>query len=45
MKRIKHWINGELVNGRSERTGPVFNPALGEQISEVLLANDIDVRQ
>ena len=43
MKRIKHWINGELVNGRSERTGPVFNPALGEQISEVLLANDIDV--
>ena len=43
MKRIKHWINGELVNGKSDRTGPVFNPALGEQISEVLLASDYEV--
>jgi len=43
MKTLTHWINGESVEGRSTRTGPIFNPAVGEQIAEVRLANDADV--
>jgi malonate-semialdehyde dehydrogenase (acetylating)/methylmalonate-semialdehyde dehydrogenase len=43
MKRISHWINGGLVAGNSERTGAVYNPALGEQTAEVALASAEDV--
>lgn len=43
MKTLTHWINGESVEGQSTRTGPIFNPAVGEQIAEVRLANDVDV--
>jgi malonate-semialdehyde dehydrogenase (acetylating)/methylmalonate-semialdehyde dehydrogenase len=39
MKRISHWINGEVVVGTSGRTGPVWNPAIGEQQAEVDLAS------
>jgi malonate-semialdehyde dehydrogenase (acetylating)/methylmalonate-semialdehyde dehydrogenase len=39
MKRISHWIRGQLVAGTSGRTWPVFNPALGEQVAEVDLAS------
>jgi malonate-semialdehyde dehydrogenase (acetylating)/methylmalonate-semialdehyde dehydrogenase len=38
MERISHWIDGALVAGTSGRTGPVFNPATGEQRAEVDLA-------
>ena len=43
MKSLTHWINGERVDGQSTRTGPVFNPAIGEQIAEVRLASAADV--
>ena len=43
MKLLTHWINGERVEGQSTRTSPVFNPAIGEQIAEVGLANAADV--
>ncbi len=43
MKSLSHWINGELVDGQSTRTGPVFNPAVGEQVAEVRLASSADV--
>jgi malonate-semialdehyde dehydrogenase (acetylating)/methylmalonate-semialdehyde dehydrogenase len=39
MKRITHWIDGRSVEGTSGRTGPVFNPATGEQTAEVDLAS------
>ena len=39
MKHIGHSINGETVAGTSGRTGPVFNPATGEQTAEVALAS------
>ena len=39
MKRISHWIDGKVVPGNSGRTGPVYNPALGEQSAEVDLAS------
>ena len=43
MERIGHWIGGKLVPGESGRTGPVFNPATGEQTHEVELANVAEV--
>jgi len=43
MKSLTHWINGERVDGQSTRTGAIFNPAIGEQIGEVRLANAADV--
>jgi malonate-semialdehyde dehydrogenase (acetylating) / methylmalonate-semialdehyde dehydrogenase len=33
--RVSHWIGGEAVPGESGRSGPVFNPATGEQTAEV----------
>ena len=43
MKRISHWINGGTVAGTSGRTGPVWNPATGEQQAEVELASAEEV--
>jgi malonate-semialdehyde dehydrogenase (acetylating)/methylmalonate-semialdehyde dehydrogenase len=43
MKKLNHWINGAATPGTSGRTGPVFNPATGEQVGEVNLANNADV--
>lgn len=42
MKQITHFINGAATNP-SKRTGPVFNPALGEQSAEVSLASSDEV--
>src|SRR6187200_2850677 len=39
LRTIGHWIGGEGVRGDSGRTGPVFNPATGEQTGEVTLAS------
>ncbi|WP_127558064.1 CoA-acylating methylmalonate-semialdehyde dehydrogenase [Saccharospirillum alexandrii] len=38
MKQISHFING-ATTAPSKRTGPVYNPALGEQVAEVSLAS------
>ncbi|MGZ8793364.1 MAG: aldehyde dehydrogenase family protein, partial [Gaiellaceae bacterium] len=35
VKRISHWIGGRTVEGRSGRSGPVYNPALGQQTGAV----------
>ena len=43
MERINHWIGGKLVPGESGRTGPVYNPATGEQTHEVDLATADEV--
>jgi len=40
---IGHWIGGEPIRGDSGRTGPVFNPATGEQTGEVTFATVEDV--
>ena len=37
MNLIKHFVNGKISSGKSERTGKIFNPATGEQESEVKL--------
>ena len=43
MKQIAHYINGENHKGSSDRTAPVFDPALGKAVSEVALANQADI--
>jgi malonate-semialdehyde dehydrogenase (acetylating)/methylmalonate-semialdehyde dehydrogenase len=43
MKQIAHYINGENHKGSSDRTAPVFDPALGKAVSEVSLANQADI--
>jgi malonate-semialdehyde dehydrogenase (acetylating)/methylmalonate-semialdehyde dehydrogenase len=37
--RISHWIGGQLVAGRSGRSGPVYNPATGAQTGAVDFAS------
>src|SRR5687768_15890739 len=45
MERISHWIGGKVVPGESGRTGPVFDPATGEQTHEVDFASAEEVGQ
>jgi malonate-semialdehyde dehydrogenase (acetylating)/methylmalonate-semialdehyde dehydrogenase len=39
VKPIEHWIGGQPYAGRSGRSGPVFNPATGQQTGEVGFAS------
>jgi malonate-semialdehyde dehydrogenase (acetylating)/methylmalonate-semialdehyde dehydrogenase len=39
LRTIGHWIGGEGIRGESGRTGPVYNPATGEQTAEVTFAS------
>jgi malonate-semialdehyde dehydrogenase (acetylating) / methylmalonate-semialdehyde dehydrogenase len=39
VKRINHWIGGSAVAGESGRSGPVYNPATGEQSGAVDFAS------
>lgn len=41
--QLKHFINGQLVDGTSNRFGDVFNPALGAVIHQVPLASGDEV--
>jgi malonate-semialdehyde dehydrogenase (acetylating) / methylmalonate-semialdehyde dehydrogenase len=43
LRTITHWINGRATEGTSERRGPVWNPATGQQQAEVVLASHADV--
>ena len=43
MKLIEHFVNGKIIPGSSNRNGKVFNPATGEQNSEVRLASKSDL--
>ena len=43
MNIIKHFVGGKVIDGTSQRKGQVFNPATGEQESEVILAAKSDL--
>jgi malonate-semialdehyde dehydrogenase (acetylating)/methylmalonate-semialdehyde dehydrogenase len=45
MERISHWIGGKIVPGESGRTGPVYDPATGEQTHEVDFATPAELDQ
>ena len=42
-KKIGHWIGGKATPGTSDRFGPVYNPATGEQSAAVALASAVEV--
>ena len=43
MNIIKQFIGGKVIDGTSQRKGQVFNPATGDQESEVILATKSDL--
>ena len=43
MKLIEHFVDGKIIPGISNKKGKVFNPATGDQNSEVNLATTNDV--
>ena len=45
MNLIEHFVGGKLISGSSDRKSKVFNPATGEQESEVRLASKLDLDQ
>ena len=45
MKIIEHFVGGKSFSGDSKRLGKVFNPATGEQSSQVKLGSTNDVNQ
>ena len=45
MKKISHFINGKIYSDSKSRKGPIFNPAIGEQIAEVELASKATVEK
>src|SRR5210317_663623 len=45
MKLIEHYVGGKIIPGTSDKKGKVFNPATGEQESEVRLASKADLDQ
>jgi malonate-semialdehyde dehydrogenase (acetylating)/methylmalonate-semialdehyde dehydrogenase len=40
---VNHWIDGEEFVGSSGRTAPVFDPAMGIQTKNVVLANGAEI--
>ena len=43
MNLLEHFVGGKLISGTSDRKSKVFNPATGEQESEVRLASKTDL--
>src|ERR687884_1397109 len=43
VRRITHWIGGRAVPGESGRSGPVYNPATGQQTGAVDFATAEEV--
>jgi len=44
MELIRNFINGRLVDGNSQRTAPVFNPATGKHSKNVVLSSADETR-
>ena len=43
METLSHYINGQRIAGQSGRNSDIFNPALGQVIRQVPLANDAEL--
>ena len=43
MNLINHWINGKPYDGTPQRTGPIYNPAIGQVTAEVAFAGPAEV--
>ena len=42
---VPHWISGARDNGTTDRTAPVYDPALGKESKRVVLANQADIEK
>ena len=45
MNLLEHFVGGKLISGSSDRKSKIFNPATGQQESEVRLASKSDLDQ
>jgi len=45
MNSIEHFVEGKILKGNSKRSGKVFNPATGEQASQVSFASTSEVNK
>ena len=45
MNLIQHFVNGKTYKGSSSKKGKVYNPATGDQESEVILGNKEDLNK
>ena len=45
METIQNFVNGQIIESRSERFAPVYNPATGEQTRQVVLSSASEVEQ
>ena len=45
MNLIQHFVNGKSYKGSSFKTGKVYNPATGDQESEVILGTKEDLNK
>ncbi|MDV5226764.1 CoA-acylating methylmalonate-semialdehyde dehydrogenase [Providencia rettgeri] len=45
MQQIQNFIGGELVSSQSGRFSPVYNPATGEQIAQVVLSSAAETKK
>ena len=45
MNLIQHFVNGKAYKGSSSKKSKVFNPATGEQESEVILGTKDDLNK
>ena len=43
IRKVGNWINGEIVESRSDRYGDVFESATGERCAEVVMSDEADV--
>ncbi len=43
IRKVPHWINGQIHESGSDRYGEVFDSATGEPCAEVVMANEADV--
>ena len=42
-RTVPHYVDGQRVAGTSGRSGPIFNPATGEQVGDVAFASSEEV--
>ena len=40
---VNHWIDNKIVESKSGRTAPVYDPALGVETKRVALANGAEI--
>lgn len=43
IRKVGNWINGEIVESRSDRYGDVFESATGKRCAEVVMSSEADV--